>query len=75
MLSILIAAAIGAGIGSAVGIDLQSLPWGITCGIAGYVITQIIISLVLRKKINAVQVTVFDAADHGMPTASGSTVS
>lgn len=55
MLSILIAVIIGAGIGSAVGIDLQSSGWGIVCGIAGYVITQIIISLVLRKKINALQ--------------------
>ena len=55
MLSILIALLIGGGIGSAIGFDLQSTPWGITCGIAGYVITQIIISLILRKKINAVQ--------------------
>ena len=54
MLSIL-ALIIGAGVGSAVGIDLQSTPWGITCGIAGYVVTQIIISLILRKKINALQ--------------------
>ena len=55
MLSILIALVIGAGIGSAVGVDLQSTPWGVTCGIAGYVVTQIIISLILRKKINALQ--------------------
>ena len=55
MLSILIALIIGAGIGSAVGIDLQSTPWGITCGVAGYIVTQIIISLILRKKINALQ--------------------
>jgi hypothetical protein len=55
MLSIIIAVLIGAGAGTAVGIDLQSTPWGITCGLAGYVITQIIISLILRKKVNAVQ--------------------
>ena len=48
MLSIIIAVLIGAGAGTAVGIDLQSTPWGITCGLAGYVITQIIIST-LRK--------------------------
>ena len=55
MLSILIALLISGGIGFAVGYDLQSTPWGITCGIAAYVITQIIISLILRKKINAIQ--------------------
>ena len=55
MLSILIALIVGAGIGTAIGADLQSVAWGITCGIFGYIITQIIISLILRKKINAVQ--------------------
>ena len=55
MLSIIIAVAIGIGIGCALGIDLQSTGWGITCGVAGYVATQIVISLILRKKVNAVQ--------------------
>ena len=55
MLSILIALVIGAGLGTVVGVDLQSTAWGVTCGILGYVITQIIISLILRKKINAIQ--------------------
>lgn len=55
MLSILIALIVGAGIGTVTGIDLQSTAWGITCGIFGYIITQIIISLILRKKINAIQ--------------------
>ena len=55
MLSILIAVVIGIGVGSAIGYDLQSLPWGIVCGIVGYMVTQIVISLILRKKINAVQ--------------------
>ena len=55
MLSIIIAVAIGIGFGCALGIDLQSTGWGITCGVAGYVATQIVISLILRKKVNAVQ--------------------
>ncbi len=55
MLSILIALLISCGIGIVIGHDLQSPGWGITCGIAAYVITQIIISLILRKKINAIQ--------------------
>ena len=55
MLSILIAVIIGAGIGFAAGRDLQSLPWGIVCGIGGYVLTQIAVSLILRRKINALQ--------------------
>ena len=55
MLSIVIALVIGAAVGTAVGIDLQSSPWGITCGFAGYIATQIVISLILRKKVNAVQ--------------------
>lgn len=58
MLSIIIALVIGAGVGAAVGVDLQSTPWGITCGIAGYVATQIVISLILRKKVNAVQAAI-----------------
>ncbi len=55
MLSILIAVIIGAGVGFAVGHDLQSLPWGIVCGIGGYILTQVVISLILRRKINALQ--------------------
>ena len=55
MLSILIAVIIGIAVGFAIGSDLQSLPWGIVCGIGGYMLTQIVISLILRKKINAVQ--------------------
>ena len=60
MLSIIIALAIGIGTGIALGTDLQSTGWGITCGFAGYVITQIIISLILRKKVNAVQAAIQD---------------
>ena len=35
MLSILISVIIGIGAGVAIGHDLQSLPWGIVCGIGG----------------------------------------
>ena len=55
MLSILISVIIGIGAGVAIGHDLQSLPWGIVCGIGGYMLTQIVISLILRRKINALQ--------------------
>ena len=55
MLSILIAVIIGASIAIAMIVDQQSVAWSIVSGIAGYVVVQIIISLILRKKINAVQ--------------------
>jgi len=55
MLSILISVIVGIGAGVAIGHDLQSLPWGIVCGILGYMLTQIVISLILRRKINALQ--------------------
>ena len=55
MLSILIAALTGAGIAAAMIVDQQHIAWSIVSGIAGYVVVQIIISLILRKKINAVQ--------------------
>lgn len=63
MLSIIIAVAIGIGIGCAIGIDLQSTGWGITCGVAGYIATQIVISLILRKKVNAVQAGIQNEMD------------
>ena len=55
MLSILIAVVIGVGIAIAMIVDQQHIAWSIVSGVAGYVVVQIIISLVLRKKINAVQ--------------------
>ena len=55
MLSILIAVIIGGAIIAAMIVDQQSVAWAIVSGIAGYVVTQIIISLILRKKVNAVQ--------------------
>lgn len=55
MLSILIAVIVGAAVAVAMIVDQQHIAWSIVSGIAGYVIVQIIISLVLRKKINAVQ--------------------
>jgi len=55
MLSILIAVIVGALAGTLIGMDLDSVGWGITCGVVGFMLTQLVIGLILRKKIGAIQ--------------------